>query len=70
MQVQVLVQYYHYPHIVHHHHHRLSRLGFLVYYRKVGVKVEEGKPDEPVGTIISAAKLLGVGAPNAHANIK
>ena len=59
MQAQVQVQFNHCLLIVHHHHHHLLHLHFLVYYRKVE-EGEEEKPGEPVGTIISAAKLLGV----------
>jgi hypothetical protein len=40
-------------------------LGFLVYCKKVEVKEEEPKPDEPVGTIIS-----DVGGPNALVNTR
>lgn len=60
MQDQVRVQFNHYPLIVHHRHHHLLHLHFLVYYCKMEVKVEEENLREPIGTIVSAAKLLGV----------
>ena len=63
MQVQVPVQFNHYPLIVHHRHHHLPHLHFLVYCKVE--EVEEEKLGEPVG-----APLSGVGVLNALINTR